>query len=922
MLRHLTTPCLNTRQASAAESAPAELAETAGVAVVIEGLTKSYAGAGGATPALDQMDAKIPAGRITVLLGPDGAGKTTLLRLLAGLIKPDSGVITFSNGITQDSVKIGYMPQRFGLYDDLTVTENLRLYAALFGITPATRTPRIDGIIGRVGLAHACQRRAGRLSGGMRQKLALAAVLLRPQDLLLLDEPTIGMDPLARREMWDFLESEGATHGTTIVMTTNLPQEAQRSSSVILMAAGKALPPGFGVSEEEGLTMAVPVLPALSYPSPLRRLSSLQARSSTVSPPPAPVILLEGVSRRFGSFWAVRGVSLAIGRGEIFGLLGANGAGKSTLIRMLCGLIAPTAGSIRVAGVDVCSSTLEARAHIGYVPQKFALYGSLTVRQNLELFATAYNVARARQRTVINQSLQDFKLADFESRNTNALSKSARQRLAIACALLHAPDILVLDEPTSGTDADARATLWNIIDELTLRGTTILLSTHDMSEADRCDRVAIMNDGEVLAYGTPLALCRAYTDADQPLSNMEQVFIARLTEARQGQDNAPEAVILATPEISPHPRPRVAGLVRKEFLQILRDPSSVILALFMPLFLLLLFGFGVSLDPRSVPLALVLDRPNAVSESLAGAFGHSPYFETRVLPDMQTAMKDLSAHRVLGVLRIHPISVRDLLGGNTGTVQLLLNGVDANTARLAESYVHGALSQWNVNWITETENRTAPPIFLQPLVWFNRNTLSNWFLVPGLFGIIMALTGTLLSALATAREWERGSLENLFATPVRPKEMVMGKLLPYTAIGFTSSCLAIAIAAAVFGVPMHAPLVMILGLMLLFLLVSVGFGIVIANRTRNQFAAAVLAILGSFMPAFLLAGFIFDIHSMPVWLSYVTFAVPARYVVSGLRTLLLVGTAPRATLWDFLPLAGFGLFFLAMSFRTTKWRPD
>ena len=389
---------------------------------------------------------------------------------------------------------------------------------------------------------------------------------------------------------------------------------------------------------------------------------------------------------------------------------------------------------------------------------------------------------------------------------------------------------------------------------------------------------------------------------------MEQVFITRLTKARQGQDSAPEAVILATPEIAPHPRPRVAGLVRKEFLQVLRDPSSVILALFMPLFLLLLFGFGVSLDPRSVPLALVLDRPNAVSESLAGAFGHSAYFETRVLPDMQAAMKDLSAHKVLGVLRIHPISVRDLLGGDTATVQLLLNGVDANTARLAESYVHGALSQWNVNWITETENRTAPPIFLQPLVWFNRNTLSNWFLVPGLFGIIMALTGTLLSALATAREWERGSLENLFATPARPKEIVMGKLLPYTAIGFTSSCLAITIAAAVFDVPMHAPLVMIFGLMLLFLLVSVGFGIVIANRTRNQFAAAVLAILGSFMPAFLLSGFIFDIHSMPVWLSYVTFVVPARYVVSGLRTLLLVGAAQRATLWDFLPLAGFGLF--------------
>ena len=449
MLRHLTTPRFKSRLHPVSASDPKATAGltsvaagvdelTPGIAVAIRGLCKSYPGAD--APALDQIDADIPLGRVTVLFGVDGAGKTTLLRLLAGLVIPDRGVITFNDETPQNSVKIGYMPQRFGLYDDLTVAENLRLYAALFGITPVTREQRVNGIVRRVGLAHACQRRAGRLSGGMRQKLALAAVLLRPQDLLLLDEPTIGMDPLARREMWELLESEAATHGTTIVMTTNLPQEAERSSSVIGMVAGKILASGSEVPAEERPAPHVPVLPALS-PSPLRTLpglSALEGRPAAAALPPSPAILLDGVSRQFGGFWAVRGVSLTIGRGEVFGLLGANGAGKSTLIRMLCGLIVPSDGRIQVAGVDVRSSTLEARAHIGYVPQKFALYGNLTVRQNLELFATAYHVARARQRAVIEQSLQDFKLGNLATRIRRALQKRPSEtgdRLrAFACA--------------------------------------------------------------------------------------------------------------------------------------------------------------------------------------------------------------------------------------------------------------------------------------------------------------------------------------------------------------------------------------------------------------------------------------------------------------------------------------------------------
>ncbi len=871
--------------------------------LVASGLKKSFGAGHAAVLALDGVDLLIPRGQLTAVYGPDDSGKTTLLRVLAGLMTPDAGGYEVG-GDAASPATVGYMPQHFGLYDDLTAWENLALYASLYGLDPRGRETRLFEVVAAVGLHRTERRLAGRLSGGMRQKLALGCTLLRRQDLLLLDEPTVGVDPLSRQEMWALIESQVRRLGAAALVATNLAAEAERCDAVVRLEGGRVVP-------WEAPRRTAP-------PRVVKRTSRAGGGDAGTTP----AVALQDVVRRFGQFEAVRGVTFSIERGSVVGLLGANGAGKSTVIRILCGLLPPNSGTVNVAGLDPRASPAEARTRIGYVSQKFALYGRLTVRQNLDLFATAYRIDPQHRPARIAWALDTFDLGDAAPREAGALPEGTRRRLSLACALLHEPDILIFDEPTSGVDTRTRRGLWDLIEGLAREGRTVLISTHDMSEAERCDRVVLLEAGEVLAEGPPEDLKRAATPAGGPPAGMEDAVVALLRRKRHGGGHAPPPCLEAAVDGADLPLRRVAALVAKEFLQVLRDPSSLVLAFVMPLLLLLAFGFGVSLDPRSVPLALVTERPDGVSESLVGAFLQSPFFDARVTRDMHTAEQSLDRHEVLGIVRIRAKATKDLIGRGDPEVQVILNGADANTARIAESYVHGAISQWNVTWITTMEDRPTPPIFLQPLVWFNRNTLSNLFLVPGLFGIIMALAGTLLSALAAAREWERGTCEGLFTTRATRADMVLQKMVPYVGIGFASSCTTLLLATTVFAVPLRGSLALVLLLIALFLVVSVAFGLVLANRTRNQFAAATLAILGSFMPAFLLSGFIFDLHSMPDWLRYATYAVPARFLLEGLRTLFLVGNVPAVVGTDISVLAGMGLLLAAMAIRTTTTRVD
>lgn len=562
--------------------------------------------------ALENVSFQVRHGRVTGLIGPDSAGKTTLMRLAAGLLVPDGGSITVlgKNAATQSldvQGSIGYMPQRFGLYEDLTVQENLDLYADLQGVPHSNRGERYRELLQMAGLEPFTRRLAGQLSGGMKQKLGLACSLVRQPALLLLDEPTVGVDPLSRRELWAIVNRLVRNDHTTVVLSTAYLDEAERCDEIFLLHDGQLLDQGdpkvlrdrmqgrtFAVTAERlskrslqahvsqapGVVDALiqgehvrlvmedaktPSLDALlpgvedatinevppryedSFIALLKRqphsdgaLHVQSAQPIVLSPAKmdngAAIIEVDQLERRFGSFRAVKNVSFAVSRGEVFGLLGANGAGKTTTFRMLCGLLPPSGGHLKVAGVDLRHAPAAARARIGYMSQKFSLYGHLSVIENLRFFSSAYGLSRKRAEQRIQWAMTEFALAPLADAASGDLSLGYKQRLALACALMHEPDILFLDEPTSGVDPLARREFWQRINALAEQGVTIMVTTHFMEEAEYCDRLAIMVAGEILTTGTPTAIKREARTEAVPDPSMEDAFIG-LIEAQTQADS-------------------------------------------------------------------------------------------------------------------------------------------------------------------------------------------------------------------------------------------------------------------------------------------------------------------------------------------------------------------------------------------------
>ena len=576
-------------------------------ALVFETVSKTFVAGGMTVKALDSVDIQTRPGRVTGLIGPDGAGKTTLMRLAVGLLIPDTGHIqAMGIDVVQQPLavqsSVGYMPQRFGLYEDLTVQENLDLYADLQSVPKDERAARYHELMHMTGLAPFTRRLAGQLSGGMKQKLGLACTLVRSPHLLLLDEPTVGVDPVSRLELWQIVYRQVRDEGMSVLLSTAYLDEAERCDEVILMHQGKRLGQGTPASFSEpmrgrsfhvsapsiskrtmqgqlsavpGIVDAIiegeqvravtlesgmPVLPeALAHTEGLTIIPAepsfedafiatlrgkeapatppvvtTNAQSVTSTPDDGTVIKVQDLQRRFGDFYAVKGVSFSVQRGEIFGLLGANGAGKSTTFRMLCGLLPVSAGEVHVAGLDLRHAAARVRGRLGYMAQRFSLYVDLTVLQNLRFFASAYGLRRAHARQRIAWALEAFELADYANASAGDLPLGYKQRLAMAAALMHEPDILFLDEPTSGVDPLARREFWQRINALAESGVTVLVTTHFMDEANYCDRLVIMAEGEVLAEGTPADMKSRFRSVKTPDPTMEDAFIG-LIEAHENK---------------------------------------------------------------------------------------------------------------------------------------------------------------------------------------------------------------------------------------------------------------------------------------------------------------------------------------------------------------------------------------------------
>jgi ABC-2 type transport system ATP-binding protein len=575
--------------------------------------------------ALDGVSLEVRHGTLTAVVGPDGAGKTTLIRVAAGLMTADAGEVqvlgvAVAADPQQVQARIGYMPQKFGLYEDLSVQENLDLYADLHGVTAEERRVRYPRLMAMTELAPFTQRLAGRLSGGMKQKLGLACTLVRAPELLLLDEPTVGVDPLSRRELWEIIRQLVNDQGLTVLLSTSSLDEAERCGHVVVLhqgrvlaqgrptevsglAAGRtfladppagqtarvlqarlldapgvvdAVPEGGRVrfvrtAESDGRPVSAgPLTGAVIVPTApqfedgfmvlLRRTMAQRhvAGEMRLAPPPSPrleedrggdgevVVQVCDLVRRFGPFTAVDHVNFDVYRGEIFGLLGPNGAGKTTTFRMLCGLLPASGGTLHVAGVDLRRARASARQRVGYVAQKFSLYGQLSVTENLEFFASAYGLRGARRRARIDWALQQFALTPLARLPSGQLPGGYKQRLAMAAALLHEPEILFLDEPTSGADPLARREFWRRITGLAEQGVTVIVTTHFMEEAEYCDRVVILDAGRVLAQGTPAEVRRRAPPEPGRAPTMEDAFIAIVEEARSHASARPATAGAAT----------------------------------------------------------------------------------------------------------------------------------------------------------------------------------------------------------------------------------------------------------------------------------------------------------------------------------------------------------------------------------------
>ena len=565
-------------------------------ALTFQAVRKSFLSGQTTVHALKDVTLSIKTGQITALVGPDGAGKTTLLRLACGLLVPNAGTVTvFSLDSIANTEKlhrqIGYMPQRFGLYEDLSVIENLNLYADLHQITETDRQQRFQQLTKMTGLSPFNNRLAGKLSGGMKQKLGLACTLLSQPKLLLLDEPSVGVDPLSRRELWRIIEQQVNENGMTVLMSTAYLDEAERCSDVILMDAGECLQqnsPDYFNQKMQGLCFSataenqtirqlqlqlslldnfidtviqgeqvrvvmqlgstLPIIQGVQFKSVQPRLedafiSLLKARYNSIKPTAieitesiAPtstiddIIQVDHVDRWFGAFQAVKALSFTVKRGEIFGLLGANGAGKTTTFRMLCGLLPVSNGQLSVAGIDLRRAAAKARARIGYMSQKFSLYSHLSVLQNLEFFSSAYGLRNAQRQQKINWSLQHYELEPYSNTNSGDLPLGYKQRLAMACALMHEPEVLFLDEPTSGVDPLARREFWMRTNQLAASGVTVLVTTHFMEEAEYCDRLVIMVEGDILITGTPSDIKQQVRSPEFPEPTMEDAFIHLVTQ--------------------------------------------------------------------------------------------------------------------------------------------------------------------------------------------------------------------------------------------------------------------------------------------------------------------------------------------------------------------------------------------------------
>jgi len=871
----------------------------------------------GRSRALDDVSISIPSGCMAGLIGPDGVGKSTLLALIAGVRKTQSGTI---HVLDQDisrlkarkelSPRIAYMPQGLGrnLYPTLSVRENLDFFGRLFGQGEEERQQRIAMLLDATGLTPFPDRPAGKLSGGMKQKLALCCALIHDPDLLILDEPTTGVDPLSRRQFWELIARirERMT-GMSVVVATAYMEEADQFDWLAAMNAGKVIATGTPAEiRGDAATLDEAFIRLLPQPAQTTD-SSMQLHREAGPSSGQPAIVATHLTKRFDKFTAVDDVSFEIGQGEIFGFLGSNGCGKTTTMKMLTGLLEPTEGETRLFGEKLSNSDMQARQKIGYMSQGFSLYSELTVRQNLTLHAQIY----AAPATNIDAALAEFELLEVAEQVPESLPLGIRQRLQLAVATIHDPRILILDEPTSGVDPIARDIFWQKLISLSRdKGVTIFISTHFMNEAERCDRISLMHAGRVLAIGTPQELIR-----QRNVTSLEDAFIAYL------EDQMPEtrkADIGFTPgfqrRAGQHRTSRLWAYAWRESLELYRDPIRLFFALAGPIILMLTIGYGISFDVDHIKFAVYDQDKSAESRQLTEEFSAIRQFsEEREISDSNEIETRMGRGQISLVLEIPDGFGKDLHAGWVPDVSVWIDGSMPFRAETARGYAVGIIDRFEDQLALELGITAASTLTVETRFLFNQAFKSANAIIPSVLMLILMLVPTIIAAIGVVREKETGTIANFRSTPVSRLEFLAGKQLPYIALAFISFLMLYAFGRLLFSVPFTGNLALFAVVSLVYVTATTGLGQFISTFTRTQVAAVFAAAIITIIPAVNFSGLIVPVSSLKT-AGYLTGAAFPGAWYQELAVGSFVKSMGWSDIWpNALVLLGFALTYLVLS---------
>lgn len=854
--------------------------------------------------ALDGIDLDIPAGRMVGLIGPDGVGKSSLLSLLAGVRIIQEGTVEVLGGDMASKAhrnkvcpRIAYMPQGLGknLYPTLSVEENLQFFARLFGHGAAERRQRIDELTQATGLFKFLERPAGKLSGGMKQKLGLCCALIHDPDFLILDEPTTGVDPLARAQFWDLIDRIRADRpGMSVIVATAYMDEAQRFDWLAAIDDGKVL--ATGTPKELLARTGSPNLEEAF----IRLLPEEKKRGhqAVVIPPLSDggaddiAIEAEGLTMRFGDFVAVDSVSFRIRRGEIFGFLGSNGCGKSTTMKMLTGLLPASEGRAWLFGHEVDPHDLDTRRRVGYMSQAFSLYSELTVRQNLELHAKLFSVSPNDIPGRVDEMVERFGLADVIDSLPASLPLGIRQRLSLAVAMVHKPELLILDEPTSGVDPVARDAFWRLLIELS-RGdrVTVFISTHFMNEAERCDRMSMMHAGKVLDSDVPARLVEK-----RGAKTLEEAFIGYLVEAEGGTAAPASQPGAADHEEQPSAAPaehgghssggfslqRMFSYLWRETLELQRDPVRATLALGGSLLLMFVIGFGITMDVEDLSYA-VLDRDQTtLSQNYTLNLAGSRYFtEHAPIIDYEDLDRRMRNGELSLAIEIPPGFSRDVLRGQNVQIGAWIDGAMPQRAETVQGYVQGMHQHWLLAQASERGGASAAGnASVETRFRYNPDVKSLPAMVPAVIPLLLLMLPAMLTALAVVREKETGSITNLYVTPVTRIEFLLGKQLPYVGLAMVNFLLMSLLAVTVFGVPVTGSFFTLSLAALIFSFAATGMGLLASAVTRSQIAAMFFAMIGTIIPATQFAGLIDPVSSLEGSSKFIGEIYPATHMIS------------------------------------------